>query len=273
MTTTLQPLYNLSSVPTHNLPIVSFIIPAYNDADSLQGCIESIIMQSYPHVELIVIDGGSQDNTVELLQNYNEHITYWVSEPDGGICYAWNKGLEKATGEWIILIGCDDEFVSADSLSKMVDVALADDKIEYVSAQADMYDQNGDFLHTKGVAWEWDNFIIKRRSSIVHTSSMHRRSLFERYGNFDTTYRVAFDTEFLLRAGPTLNAGFLPEVTIRRGAGGNSNQFVLKGFLEVYRAHIESPHVKRWQATINLALGIFKYHGGRAKRALRQKFA
>src|SRR5690348_134930 len=90
---------------------VSIIIPTYNPGKILVKALESVITQDYSNTELIVMDGGSTDGTVSLLQQYNIHIAYWKSEPDSGIYDAMNIGIAKATGTWLLFLGADDELM------------------------------------------------------------------------------------------------------------------------------------------------------------------
>lgn len=89
-------------------PKLSIIVPSYNQADYLEETLLSIIRQNYPALELIVIDGGSTDHSVEVIKKYENQITYWVSEKDRGQSHAINKGFEKATGEWLAWMNSDD---------------------------------------------------------------------------------------------------------------------------------------------------------------------
>lgn len=92
----------------NNLPTLSVVVPSYNQAQYLEETLLSIIGQGYPGLELIVIDGGSTDGSVDILRKYDSRIAYWVSEPDRGQSHAINKGLEKATGEWVAWMNSDD---------------------------------------------------------------------------------------------------------------------------------------------------------------------
>ena len=93
-----------------SLPLITIIIAVFNGAKTLQQCIDSVAQQSYPNKELIIIDGGSKDGTLDLLKANSEKIDYWVSETDNGIYNAWNKGLAQANGDWICFLGADDFF-------------------------------------------------------------------------------------------------------------------------------------------------------------------
>ncbi|RCH54558.1 glycosyltransferase [Mucilaginibacter hurinus] len=90
---------------------VTIIIVTYNAASTLQTCLDSVYMQAYPAIELVVIDGGSNDGTVRILEENANRIHYWKSEHDNGIYDAMNKALKKANGEWIYFLGADDELL------------------------------------------------------------------------------------------------------------------------------------------------------------------
>lgn len=92
------------------LPKLSIIIPSYNQGAYIEETLLSIINQNYPAKELIVIDGGSTDNTVDIIKRYEQHITYWVSENDNGQSHAINKGFAKATGDYIAWMNSDDVY-------------------------------------------------------------------------------------------------------------------------------------------------------------------
>jgi glycosyltransferase involved in cell wall biosynthesis len=89
-------------------PLISIVTVVYNGASTLEQTILSVINQTYKNIEYIIIDGGSTDGTIDIIKKYEKHLAYWVSEPDEGIYDAMNKGIDKATGEWINFLGSDD---------------------------------------------------------------------------------------------------------------------------------------------------------------------
>ena len=111
---------------------VSIITAVYNAAPTLEECLLSVRHQSYRDVEHILIDGGSTDGSVEVLQRHSSLLAYWVSEPDSGVFDAWNKGLCAATGEWIAFLGAEDVLLP-DALSKYLTVCGGTDA-QYVSS-------------------------------------------------------------------------------------------------------------------------------------------
>lgn len=102
------------------LPKISIVTPSYNQGQYLEASILSVIRQDYLNVEYLIIDGGSSDNTLEVIKEYQSNIHYWVSEPDKGVYDAMNKGWMKATGEWVYFMGCDDRLYNFNVLSEVV---------------------------------------------------------------------------------------------------------------------------------------------------------
>ncbi|HEX3386494.1 MAG TPA: glycosyltransferase, partial [Mucilaginibacter sp.] len=91
-----------------NRPKVSIVTVVFNAADSLELTILSVINQSYPNTEFIIIDGGSTDGTVDLIKKYDKKINYWISEKDSGIYDAMNKALDVVSGDWVYFLGAGD---------------------------------------------------------------------------------------------------------------------------------------------------------------------
>ncbi len=209
------------------LPLISIIIAVFNGRNTLQQCIDSFAQQSYPNRELIVIDGGSNDGTVDLLKANSGQISYWVSEPDRGIYSAWNKGLAQAKGEWICFLGSDDYFWDVHALEQM-SVALqklpASVKVAY--GQINVVNSDGQVIHAFGEPWENVKQRFKQVMCIPHQGTMHRRSLFEQHGKFDESFRIAGDYEMLLRELKAADACFIPGIIVsgmRQGGGISSN--------------------------------------------------
>jgi glycosyltransferase involved in cell wall biosynthesis len=93
------------------LPRISIVTPSYNQGQFIERSILSVLNQNYPNTELIIIDGGSDDESLDILKKYDDYITFWVSEPDRGQSYAINKGIDRSTGELITWLNADDLFL------------------------------------------------------------------------------------------------------------------------------------------------------------------
>jgi len=218
----------LENSGTHPVPpLISIVVAAYNGAATLQQCINSVALQTYPHKELIIIDGGSTDGTAELLKTNQQLITYWSSEPDQGIYHAWNKALPRARGEWICFLGADDHFWDEHVLTKMAEELAklpADIRVAY--GQIMLLNGAGEGLYAIGEPWERLKQRFLKSMCIPHPGMMHRRSLFEQHGGFDESFRIAGDYELLLRELKTADAVFVQElvmVGMRQGEGESSH--------------------------------------------------
>ncbi|WP_446810855.1 glycosyltransferase family 2 protein [Methylomonas sp. 2BW1-5-20] len=207
-----------------NLPMISIVVAVYNGADTLKQCIDSVLSQTFANKELIVIDGGSCDGTIELLEA-NSQINYWISEPDTGVYNAWNKALSHVKGEWICFLGADDYFWNNQVLERMAqELAVVSSSISVAYGSVMLLNSQGDTLYPIGDPWGAVKQRFKQVMSVPHPGLMHRRSLFERQGQFDESFRIGGDYEFLLRELKTAEAFFIPDlITVAMRQGGLSS--------------------------------------------------
>lgn len=212
---------------SHEHPSVSVIVAVFNGVATLQHCIDSVAQQTYPPKELVIIDGGSNDGTVELLEANNHKISYWISEPDRGIYHAWNKALRKANGAWICFLGADDYFWDEHVLAKMASkLEKLPPDIQVAYAQIMLVGRQGERLYPIGEPWEQVKSRFQSCMCIPHPGTMHRRTLFEQHGTFDDSFQIAGDYEMLLRELKTADAVFLSDliaVGMRQGTGKSSS--------------------------------------------------
>jgi glycosyltransferase involved in cell wall biosynthesis len=173
---------------------ISIITICYNSEKYIEQTIQSAINQSLNTKEFIIIDGGSTDGTLGIIKKHEKNINHWISEPDGGISDAMNKGLNAATGDYILFLHSDDYLIN-------------DEVLEIVSRHLDskhdifLFDifllNNGNRKLTKprGFNW-WMNF----KTGVWHQSAICSSRLFKRIGDFDTNFKIAMDYDFFLRA-------------------------------------------------------------------------
>lgn len=207
-------------------PLITIIIAVYNGSKTLQQCIDSVANQTYSNKEIIIIDGGSKDGTVDLLKLNNEHIAYWISESDRGIYNAWNKGLAQAKGDWICFLGADDYLWNAQVLEQIgAQLAIIPPNIRVAYSQIMLLSNNGEVMHPIGEPWANIKERFKQVMCIPHQGVMHSRSLFELHGNFDESFRITGDYELLLRELKAGDAVFIPDLitTGMRQGGISSN--------------------------------------------------
>lgn len=162
-----------------NNALLTIIVVTYNAAKTLQTCLDSVFMQTYPNLHLVVIDGNSTDGTQDILKANTNKINYWKSEPDGGIYDAMTKALERAKGEWIYFLGADDELLS--DFSTMV-LELANPNYVYYGS-----------VLTRGLkplGPVSDYYLAKH--GIIQQSIIYPKVVFERYA-YNLKYKSSAD--------------------------------------------------------------------------------
>jgi glycosyltransferase involved in cell wall biosynthesis len=215
---------------------ISIVIATLNAGEHLARCLDSCVEQTWRDKEIIVIDGGSCDGTVDTIRRYRQHIAYWTSEPDRGIFDAWNKALEHVTGTWVLFRGADDLFWSRTALeAAAVSLAGAGPQELVCYATTVVIGEDGRLRRILGEPWCHARRRFFQEMSIPHPSAFHRNSLFARFGRFDTSYRVVGDYDLLLRVlrMPDVEARFLPRVILTTMRdGGNSGKRVFRADME-----------------------------------------
>ncbi len=194
-------------------PLISIVVPVFNRRSTLQRCLDSVASQGYPRKELVVVDGSSTDGTVDLLRENADKIQYWESKPDTGVYHAINRGIDHARGTWITILGADDFLWDSTVLARLVahhEQEGGGHKL--VHGQVAQVDEAGRPLRFIGGPREahtdldWGEVPIPTPGLLVH------RTLFERYGKFDESYRIAADFDFILRVTRAERALFVPHV-------------------------------------------------------------
>lgn len=196
-------------------PLISVVVSVFNGAATLQRCLDSVAAQTYPGRELIVIDAGSTDGTLDILKRNASRFAYWISEPDKGIYHAWNKALPHARGDWICFLGADDYFWSSEVLDRLSGVlATAWPRFRVVYGKVAVVTASCAEIVRLGEPWPSARARFRQMMSIPHPGLMHHRTLFTDHGSFDESFRVAGDYEFLLRELATNDALFVPDVVV-----------------------------------------------------------
>lgn len=193
-------------------PLVSIVTVVLNGARHLEQTILSVLDQPYANLEYIIIDGGSTDGTLEIIRRYEEKISYWQSEKDGGIYFAMNKGIALAKGELIGIINADD-FYKPDAVNLVV---AADQQYH-----ADLYYGDMEILQARPAMMKPDISRMNEKPSIFHPTCFVKKTVYDKNGLFDTQYRISGDYDFLLRCIRMHNTfHYIPEtLTVFRPGG------------------------------------------------------
>jgi glycosyltransferase involved in cell wall biosynthesis len=183
-----------------NKPLVSIVTNSFNYGSFLEDTLTSVMNQNYPRIEHIVIDGGSTDNTLEILKKYEKMYNLkWVSEPDNGQSNAVNKGFSLSTGDIIGWLDSDDVYLDRLSVSYVVDAFQNRPEVDVVFGNDVLLDENS-VIYRARLFPDWDYERLKRRFNISQPSNFFRRRVIEKE-NMDESLRFAMDLEFFLRIG------------------------------------------------------------------------
>lgn len=240
-------------------PLVSIVTSSFNAAKTIEQTINSVINQTYPKIEYIIIDGGSTDGTLEILKKYDTKISCWISEPDHGIFNAWNKALKIAKGDWIAFLGADDLYYT-DAVEKYIyyiNSRPENEQLDFISSKMEYVDKDLNLLEIVGEKWSWRRFSDFMVTN--HCGSFHNKRFFEKYGSFDESYRSTGDYALLLKAGKKLKAGFIDVVTIKMREGGISSKGLFL-FEEALRAKLTSKNVPVIKAFARYYAGLFMFY-------------
>ncbi|MEW6366245.1 MAG: glycosyltransferase family 2 protein [Acidobacteriota bacterium] len=205
-------------------PLVSVITPSYNHAHFLEEAIRSVLLQGYPNLEYIVIDGGSSDGSVDLIRKYEPWITSWVSERDEGHVHAINKGFWRSTGDFLAWINADDLLYPGFLIQRVTqfherpDVALVYGDVETA------WDRDPRRWQRKGRAITLREMVRTAATPMPQQACMWRRRVFDKIGWLDQKWKTIMDREFLLRTCMHFKAEYIPgKVGLFRFHGGSKS--------------------------------------------------
>lgn len=207
---------------------ISIITVTYNSAQTLEQTIQSVTEQTYGHVEYIIVDGKSTDNTVAIIEKYKSKISKFISEEDDGLYHAINKGIALAGGDIIGILHADDFYIDANVLANMAET-FTSTKADAVYADLYYVDKN----NTNKIIRTWKSGIYKASSFLwgwmpPHPTFFVKKDCYTKYGIFNTTLRSAADYEIMLRLlhKHKIKVAYLPKFIVKMRVGGQSNASV-----------------------------------------------
>jgi glycosyltransferase involved in cell wall biosynthesis len=171
---------------------LSIITINYNNLAGLKRTIESVVNQTWQEFEYIVIDGGSTDGSAEYIQSHSEKLDYWVSEPDKGIYNAMNKGIAKASGEYLLFLNSGDHLYSATVLAENHSAIKEKDLIYFNIVYVD---EKGSYAIAYPEALNFSFFYL---DTLCHQSTLIKRTLFEKVGLYDENLKLVSDWKFFI---------------------------------------------------------------------------
>lgn len=195
------------------LPLVSVVTPSFNAAQFLEETIRSVLAQDYPRVEYIVMDGGSTDGTLAILERYRDQRAprlEFVSEPDGGAADAINRGFRRSHGEILAWLGSDDLYLPG-AISKAVAALLADPEAAAVYGEGSWIDGDGRILGRYPTVAPYTAAAFRRECPICQPTCFMRRSAVEAVGGLDASLHWAFDYDLWIRLSQRYSFRAIPD--------------------------------------------------------------
>lgn len=193
--------------------LVSIITPSLRQGHFLEQAIDSIAAQDYPHIEHIIVDGGSDDETLSIIKRNESRIARWISEPDRGTSEAINKGLSMASGDFVWMLNADDLLIGQTAISILVDALLKRPDTSFAYGDMILIDSIGKCIGTRSFGQYGIDELLSDRRHLPFPGCLMRRSAIARVGAFDETLLYANDLDFFFRLafdGPLLHC---PTVT------------------------------------------------------------
>ncbi|MBI9061915.1 MAG: glycosyltransferase [Marinilabiliaceae bacterium] len=181
------------------LPKITLITPSYNQGHYIEQTIQSVLNQNYPNLEYIIVDGGSTDNTVEIIKKYTEHIHWWVSEPDNGQAHAINKGLAQTTGDLVNWINSDD-YLEPGALQALTKAWQDKQKGEVFCGYTHCFwDETGDTSHTYRMGMKNNVTSTLHNIEMNQPGTFYRTEIIKELGGVNESLRYVFDNELWMR--------------------------------------------------------------------------
>lgn len=202
-------------------PTISIITIVKNGREFIGQTIASVLAQTYKSVEYIVIDGGSTDGTIDVIKSFETSISCWVSENDEGIADAFNKGLSRANGDYILFLNSDDALAAPEVLAAVVQEIIDNRFPVLIYGDCNVLDRSsGRVIYRANIDFNLNG--LRRGQMLPQPSLFTHRSYFEKYGVFDKQFRIAMDYEWLLRGGAKERVVHIPLLVTNVRNGGVS---------------------------------------------------
>lgn len=226
---------------------ISVIIATYNSSHTLEDAITSVLNQSYKNYELLVIDGASTDNTVDIIRKYEKNINYWISEKDSGIADAWNKGIKKSTGDIICLLNSDD-ILYCENFTIINNECIDSNTIYYGTC----YNiSNNNIASVNNKSFNKNNLL--QGFGFTHTTVIVHKKIYESIGLFNTDCKIALDTDFLLRAYISNIKFEKISHKVYMRTGGVSDKYFFKAYCEYLNL------LKKYSVYSNKIIQVYKF--------------
>jgi len=224
-------------------PFITIITSTYNAQETIERCLASVESQSFSRLEHIIVDGGSVDGTVECIrahaQGKDSRVSWWISEPDGGIYNAWNKALPHINGEWVQFLGADDYLHAPDTMelvSQILEETPAEIDVAY--GKVALFSKDGEIRAWYGNPWNETKHSFFHGKCLPHQGVFQRSQTFFEQKGFDEQFRVLGDYDMLLRVLKKDEVLFmdLPVTMMQMGGISSNPAWTVTAGYETYQA-------------------------------------
>ena len=203
---------------------VSIITVVYNNVKFIGDAIESVLTQDYPYIEYVVIDGGSDDGTLDIIEKYRDKISVFISEKDSGIYDALNKGIQNSSGDFITILHSDDLFSNPYVVSNMIN-KISDSNAEICFSDLVIINKDTSKILRYYKVYFFNIWLFKIGWMPPHPTFFIKKSLFCEFGLYSLNYKLASDFDFLVRIfyNREIKWFYLNQVNVKMRSGGASN--------------------------------------------------
>ena len=223
-----------------SLPLVTIVTPSFNQVDYLEATIKSVLEQSYPHIEYIIMDGGSTDGSVDIIKKYEGKLGYWESVKDKGQTDAINKGFNRAQGEILAWLNSDDTYANPNAIADAVNFLISHPEVAMVYADCDFINEQEQVIG-KFASRQTD--YAKLRTGYVHIpqqTMFFRAKYWKELGPLDPSFYFAMDYDLWVRIAKHAPIQYLPGKTwanFRIHTSSKTNVNDERGWKEMLRVH------------------------------------
>jgi len=190
--------------------LISIVTPSYNQAHFIEDTIRSVLSQDYPHMEYLIVDGGSTDNTVEIIRKYESRLTWWVSEKDLGQTDAINKGFARAKGDILAWINSDDTYESG-AITAAVNYFHAHPEVGMIYGDCNFINERGDVIGKFDSAQTNYRLLRQGYTHIPQQTMFFRANLWKQVGPLDPSFYFAMDYDLWTRISARSEIKYVPQ--------------------------------------------------------------
>lgn len=191
-------------------PKITIVTPSYNQAEYLEQCLKSVINQGYPNLEYIVMDGGSSDNSIDIIRKYESQIHYWQSKPDNGQASAIKKGFEIGSGEILGWINSDD-FLCRDTLLRVAEVFSNNHELASIYGNAFWVDEIGSLIRALIPSQVNYQNLAYGANAIFQGATFYKKQAYEEIGGLNADLEYAMEYELLFKLARQFEIQYIPE--------------------------------------------------------------